>query len=408
MEKQIIKLQEELFQHFPQWKGNLKIIEYLSGEHLGKNPPYVKVKSLYGFHIVSLRNLRSGNYPSIKTAIDKFEYSRNFNEHQIKIFCEEIFTKYPQWKSQLEFIEYLSGKSFKSKCGKTFTGGPYIKVKSELGVHLASVAHLRKGNCPSERSLIEYSDKPKTLNYTDEFLLQRFRVHKKFKNLCEIENIVDTSKISFNKIEIITRGISWYLVEDILYGEFFFQRKPAIASNTVPSIKTAFDEISYLNKITPNQKRKFPIKVICIAGKIREERAYMIEWCGCTFIKEQSWITDESGREPLQLKGSILDIVQTANRVLQYICYEMAQKFIITKYLPNRKSPRIIITDPDGVEYDSRWSDLLEGKFPSVRSAVDSIKHLTAEMKKKIMTYFKVLRSYQLCSIKKGDIINFW
>jgi len=377
-------LEDEIFEKYPDWSKQLKFKEYLSGEVYGKGSPYAIVETPFGLHKVSVGNLRKGNYPTIKTAIDPHVYEKNFNTHMIKSLGEELFRLNPNWKNKLELIQYLPGKNHVIDDYKIINGGPFLKVRTEVGIHIVAVSKLRLGTFPSIKSAIElFGNEIKEINYTDPKMSKNYNVVSRFKDLSKITEYVDISQIEEDKIDLIKKTKSWFLVKDLRNNELFFQRKASIDANSKPSIKSAFNEISFLNKITPNDKRKFHIKVIQRHGKIREELAYLIEWCGCLFVKEQSWILDEIGHEPLRLLGSTLSLTETANNVFQYRNPEMAMFFTIKEYLPNNKNARVILFDKDGVEYDFRWSDILVGKTPEMRSATYLPDYIYREMKEK-------------------------
>jgi len=74
---------------------------------------------------------------------------------------------------------------------------------------------------------------------------------------------------------------------------------------------------------------------------------------------------------------------ETANKVFKFQNPEMAKLFIIKKYLPNSKNARVILSDKDGIEYDFRWGDILEGKTPGLRSAKYMEDYIYREMEEK-------------------------
>lgn len=384
MKDKLQDLENEIFGKYPDWTDKLKFKDYLSGVIYGKGSPYAIVETLFGLHQVSVGNLRKGNYPTKKTATDQHEYEKNYNAYMIETLGEELFLLKPEWKNKLELIQYLPGKTYKIEENNVVDGGPFLRVRTEKGIHIVPVSKLRLGTFPSIKSAIElFGNEVKEINYTDPQMSKNYTVVSKFKDLSEITECVDISQIEEEKLALIKKTNAWFLVKDLRNNEFFFQRKASIDANSKPSIKSAYNEVSLLNKITPNDKRKFQIKVIQRYGKTRGELAYLIEWCGCQFVKEQSWILDEIGSEPSRLKGCILSLDETANKVFQYQNPEMAKFFTIRKYLPNIKNARVLLSDQDGIEYDFRWSDILDGKTPGLRSAKYMEDHIYREMGEK-------------------------
>lgn len=384
MKDKLQDLENEIFGKYPDWTDKLKFKDYLSGVIYGKGSPYAIVETPFALHRVSVRNLLKGNYPTIKTAIDQNEYAKNYNAHMIKILGDEFFLLKPEWENKLELIQYLPGKNHVIGDNKIIDGGPFLRVRTEIGIHIIPVSRLRQGYFPSLNSTIEvFDDEVMEINYTDPKMSKNYTVVTRFKDLSEITEYVNITQIEEDKINLIKKTKIWFLVKDLRNDEYFYQRKISIKSNSKPSIKNALNEISLLNKITPNDKRKFQIKVIQRYGKTRDELAYLIEWCGCQFVKEQSWILDEIGHVPSRLLGSILSLTETANKVFQYQNSEMAVLFNIKRYLPNNKSARVLLSDQDGIEYDFRWSDILDGKTPGLRSAINMEDHVYREMREK-------------------------
>jgi len=253
MKDKLHDLEDEIFKMYPDWTDKLKFKDYLSGAIYGKGSPYAIVETPFGEHRVSVGNLRKGNYPTIKTAIDPHEYDKNFNIHKIKILGEELFLLKPEWINKLELIQYFQGKSYKLEENKILDGGPFLKVRTELGIHIVAVSKLRQGYFPSIKSAVELFDKEvKEINFANPALLKNYTVIKKFSKLSEITEYVDISQIEEEKLELIKKTKVWFLVIDLVNNEFFFQRKASIVANSKPSIKSAFNEISLLNKITPN------------------------------------------------------------------------------------------------------------------------------------------------------------
>lgn len=375
-------LEDEIFEKYPNWCNKLIFKDYLSGAVYGKGSPYAIVETPFGLHQVSVGNLRKGNYPTKKTATDQNEYDKNYSVHMIKILGEELFLLNPEWENELELIQYIQGKNYKLDQKVDLDGGPFLKVRTEIGIHIVPVSRLRNGYFPSLNSAIElFTNEVKELNYTDARLLNYYTVMSKINEISEISEYLDISQVENKKLEQIEKEKNWYLVKDIINDEYFYQRRVSIVKNRMPSIKLAFNEASLLNKITPNYKRQNPIKIIKRIGKIRDELSYEIEWCGCLFVKELSWIINKKGREPRRLKGCKLSLGETANKVFQFRNPEMAVCFTIKEYLPNKKHPRVILSDNKKVTYDFRWSDILAGKTPGMRSATYMPDYIYREMK---------------------------
>jgi len=384
MNDELQNFEDEIFEKYPDWINKLNFIDYLSGVKYGKGSPYAVVETPFGMHKVSVGNLRKGNYPTIKTANDQIAYAKNYSTYMIKILREELLSLKPEWDNKLDLIQYIPGIRHESDKNKIIEGGPFLKVKTKYGIHIVAVSKLRHGYFPSVKSAIElFDNEVKEINFTDQELSSNYTVVKKFNVVLEIADYLDISQIGKEKLELIKKTKIWFLVKDLSNNEYFFQRKASILANSRPSIKSAFNEISLLNKITPNDHRKFHITIIRRYGKIREELSYLIEWCGCQFVKEQSWILADIGREPLKLLGSVVSLVETANIVFQYRNPEMAKLFTIKEYLPNNKNARVILTDYHGIEYDFRWSDILEGKTPGLRSSITMDHYIYREMEEK-------------------------
>lgn len=192
-----------------------------------------------------------------------------------------------------------------------------------------------------------------------------------FSSLEEIEPFIDLSLINDRMEEVINKSSRWTLIRCKKFDEYYIVRPESYTSHSKPRITSAVDEISLANKMIDNTCREYPISAISRSEKIGNENTYIIKWCGAEFRVPLSWITNISGREPRRFKNSVLPLVLTVNSVLAYQNPKASERYEVVKYSPDRKHPRVIIEDELGRFYDFRWSDLLAGKEPGLRSSLD-------------------------------------
>ena len=206
MKDKLQDLENDIFEKYQDWSNQLQFKDYLSGKAYGRGSPYAIVETPFELHKVSVGNLRKGNYPTIKTAIDQNEYAKNYSAHMIKILGQELFLLKPEWENKLELIQYLSGKNYELDNNKVLDGEPFLKVRTENGIHIVSASKLRLGYFPALNSAIEqFDNEVKEINYTDPAILKYYTVIKKFSGLSEITEYVDISQIEKEKLELIKK-----------------------------------------------------------------------------------------------------------------------------------------------------------------------------------------------------------